>query len=127
VSDTSEPPPSRGGCLKPVLIFVVVVAVVSIAFGAMSSDDSDEGGSLGYDEALAFFDADEEWPLTTTGGEGHCRSGGAVTWEVDGTEYALNGVAKQDGYTDITPIWKDAGGGLRVSIGPLIDATQTLC
>jgi hypothetical protein len=53
---------------------------------------------------------------------------GAVTFNVDGTLYAINGTA-EDAHMggNVGPIWKKAPGGLRVDIGGMIDKGLTLC
>lgn len=74
-----------------------------------------------------------DWPLTVDSGLLRCDGAngvGAVTIEVDGTVYALNGVAKGRGkYSDIAPIWADnpAAAGLKKDIGVLIDEGLKLC
>lgn len=70
-----------------------------------------------------------EWPLTVEAGTLNC-SGGAVTFETDGTRYAVNGTARATGdYPDIAPIWAPTPGGLglKKNIGDLIDQGLRLC
>jgi hypothetical protein len=72
----------------------------------------------------------DSWPLTVDSGELACE-GSAVTFKApDGTTYAVNGTAR--GSTDlpeIDRIWAEAPGtmGLKINIGPLIDAGLELC
>jgi hypothetical protein len=72
----------------------------------------------------------KQWPLTVDSGTLSCDGSdgvGSVTFETGGKLYAVNGLARQDGYADITPIWAKAGYGLRKNIGPLIDRGLKLC
>lgn len=95
-------------------------------------DVTDEPGLITRD------DLGEDWPLTVDYGVVSCETftaGGrdlqsATFTAPDGTEYALNGIARS--YTDaedVDPIWKDDPDmdGLKVDIGPLIDFGLTLC
>lgn len=54
---------------------------------------------------------------------------GAVSFESGGSVVAVNGTAKDTGMADIGPIWADnpAAAGLKLHIGPLIDAGLALC
>jgi hypothetical protein len=52
---------------------------------------------------------------------------GAVTFNVNGTTYGLNGTAQDSGFPAVNPIWKKAPGGLRVDIGGMIDKGLSLC
>lgn len=81
---------------------------------------------------------DEEWPLTVPGGVVACEeteAGGIdldlVTFtDVDGNEYAVNGSAgAQTDAPPIDDIWADDPDidGLKISIGPLIDAGLAVC
>lgn len=71
----------------------------------------------------------EEWPLTVDEGQIRCPGGGQLVLEVDGTEYALNGLAQGAGYADIDPIWADDPevDGLKVDVGWLISYGNTNC
>jgi hypothetical protein len=51
----------------------------------------------------------------------------AVTFNVDGTVYAVNGTAEDAGDKDIDPIWKQAPDDQRVDIGGMIDKDLSLC
>jgi hypothetical protein len=89
------------------------------------------GGEPG--EEVSRDEMGNDWPLTVESGTLRCagESGlGAATIEVDGSRYALNGIAKaQNAGQDIQPIWasSDDGTGLKKSIGPLIDRALALC
>lgn len=77
-------------------------------------------------------DFGSSWPLTVDSGTLRCEGEGgfgAVVINADGTDYAVNGVAKGQGYEPIDPIWADDPelAGLKVSIGPLIDRGLALC
>lgn len=77
----------------------------------------------------------KRWPLKVDGGVLRCdgadRTGAVVFVTEDGTEYAVNGLAKSDdSLADIRPIWandRELGMGLKKDIGPLIDQGLTLC
>lgn len=73
---------------------------------------------------------DGPWPFTVSQGILGCTQPpfpGAVTFNVEGTVYAVNGTAEDLGYKDIDPIWKKAPEGLRVDISGMIDKGLTLC
>ena len=73
------------------------------------------------------------WPLTVESGtlrcEGSERFGAIVFTDPDGNEYAVNGVAKGDGFAPIDPVWRDDPelAGLKVPLGPLIERGLALC
>lgn len=74
----------------------------------------------------------DAWPLTVDGGHLRCIRAGAVVFRApDGSDYAVNGMAKSMGYPDIGPIWADHPkalfAGHKVSIGPLIQRGLALC
>jgi len=63
-----------------------------------------------------------EWPLTVSEGTIWCVGAGRLVFEADGTQYALNGLAKGTGeYADIEAIWLDDPevDGLKVGIDGL--------
>lgn len=83
-------------------------------------------------------DLGKEWPLTVDYGVMACedKTAGGMALQIatftapDGTEYALNGTAKDHtDAKDIAPIWADnpQTAGLKISIGPLIDRARALC
>lgn len=51
-------------------------------------------------------DYGDKWPFTVEKGDLACRNN-AVFFVVNGTAYAVNGVASAQGYNDITPIWRE--------------------
>lgn len=75
----------------------------------------------------------EDWPLTVDEAKVRCEGAMAVVVEADGETYALNGVARQAGYPNVDPIWRDhpdVPDGMdpwKVNIGPLIDLGLELC
>lgn len=95
-------------------------------------------------------DYGKKWPFTVEKGDLSCRKN-AVFFVVDGTAYAVNGVASAQGYQDITPIWREdpefleytkqvakeekktlaevqkITGILRVNISPVLNAGLELC
>ena len=68
------------------------------------------------------------WPLTLLEGTLRCEGAGAVVIRAtDGRDFGVNGLAAK--YLDIAPVWADdpANPGLKMSLGPLIDAGAKLC
>jgi hypothetical protein len=71
-----------------------------------------------------------EWMLTVDSGKLVCEDPSTIIFIApDGTRYAVNGTAKNRGYTDIRPIWKDDPQipGNKINIGTLIDEGLKLC
>lgn len=73
---------------------------------------------------------DEWWPFTVEAGTLRCDRG-AVTFEVEGTVYALNGTAQAMRMgEEIDPIWADAETlhcGLKKSVSALVSIGLELC
>lgn len=92
-----------------------------------------------------------DWPFKVSDGKLMCI-GNAVIFKTDKNEYAINGVAKQEGYTAIEPIWKEdpafyqmaeqlaisegktvkevinlMGTPTRINIGVIVERGLTLC
>lgn len=63
----------------------------------------------------------DSWPLTVDSGEIECIDTYFMVFRSGGETYALNGLAKGQGYADITPIWKDNPKipGAKMDISPL--------
>lgn len=56
------------------------------------------------------------------------RGWGSVTFKARGDVYAVNGLAKGQGFKDIEPIWADdPETGSKKNIGPIIDRGLALC
>lgn len=93
----------------------------------------------------------EKWPFSVSSGRLECK-GQAVILHAEGKAYAVNGVAKQNGYAPIEAIWKEdpaffemankiaksenkpvkdvikvMGSPTRISIGPILDSGLKLC
>lgn len=69
-----------------------------------------------------------EWPFTVDEGTLMCGSPSQVSFTANRTMYALNGTAKQaGGLDDINEIWASSGPGLKVNLGPVIEAGLKLC
>lgn len=104
------------------------VAIGFVTFLALAACG---GGSDGKTVGKADFG--DAWPLTVEQGTLRCEGGGgvgAVTIEVDGVTYALNGTAKsQKKGQDIQPIWAPNPdiAGSKKDIGVLIDEGLKLC
>lgn len=105
-----------------------VVALAALSLAGCSGSDSGLSGSSGSSVAVSQSTWTRgEWPFTVSHGVLGCTDPQQVTFNVDGTAYAVNGSAMDAGFRDIKPIWKPAPGGLRVDIGPMIDKGLTLC
>jgi hypothetical protein len=105
----------------------VLVAVGVVVLPACSSDVAEVELHNGpqYAEAEGF-----DWPLTVEQIGFECPGGNQlVIVTEDGTQYAGNGLAKDGGYADIDPIWKDDPdfAGLKASIGELIEWGNATC
>ena len=87
------------------------------------------------------------WPFTVPEGRLRCTKN-SVTFEANGSTYAINGTAQSRGFPRVDPIWKHdttmeesyakqkgitlaaarkAIGTVRVNIGPIIKAGLALC
>jgi hypothetical protein len=111
---------------------LAIVLAVPLVFGACGSDTSST--SDGESNTVGRSDLGKAWPLTVESGELNCEGSdgvGQATITVDGTTYALNGLAKSnDSNEDVQAIWaedKKLGMGLKKDIGPLIDRALELC
>ena len=76
----------------------------------------------------------DAWPLTVDRGSIGCDiQNSAFFQDESGTRWGLNGVAAQNGYSDIAPIWADAAPlapglpPLKKNIGPLLDPAVDMC
>jgi hypothetical protein len=104
-----------------------LVAVGVVVLSACSSDvvEVELHDGPQYAEVEGF-----DWPLTVERIGFECPGGNQlVIVTEDGTQYAGNGLAKDGGYADIDPIWKDDPdfAGLKVGIGELIEWGNTTC
>jgi hypothetical protein len=109
----------------------VVIAQVALALAIAACG----GGGDDQSEKISNDSFDGTWPFTVDSGTLRCDGSegfGSVTFEADGTVYAINGVARQRGDgEDVRPIWKDnpdpIAGGPKVSIGDVINEGLALC
>jgi hypothetical protein len=77
----------------------------------------------------------EEWPLKVPSGDLRCEGsegfGSVVFTAPNGTDYAVNGPALDNGYPEIEPIWRFEPGlekyELRVNMSPLLERGLALC
>ncbi len=102
-------------------------ALLVAGCGSGSSSAGGAGSSIDVSESTWH---DGQWPFTVSQGVLGCAQPpfpGAVTFNVDGTLYGLNGTAQDGGDAAPDPIWKKVPGGLRVDIGPMIDKGLSLC
>jgi len=114
-----------------------VGALVLAVAGCGAGDGSSTDGVVTREQ---FEERDLTWPLTVDEGELRCEDE-AITITVDGTVYAVNGLAKARGAQPIDPVWADdielakeieeAGGDgsfiPKISIHDLISVGQELC
>jgi Protein of unknown function (DUF2511) len=98
----------------------IVRRALLVSLVAASACSSSSGNS----EEVSRADLGSDWPLTVDSGTLVCEGAGSVTFTVNGTTYAVNGLAEG---ADIDPIWADSGDGLKKNIGPLIDRGLSLC
>lgn len=113
--------------LRPWYATAALVVLLTGCGGGESGDEANTATdeAEGYISEATFSDP---WPFTTTEGVVGCEGAGSVTFTSDGTTYAINGTARdQTDYPDFDPIWKDAEGGLKVNIGPVIDMGLEMC
>jgi hypothetical protein len=107
---------------------LIVLVLIAAACGSGSGDSTGSSAPGKITEA----ELGEEWPFTVSEGILRCHGSagfGAVTFEADGTEYAVNGVAKGQDYPPVDPVWADdpTVDGLKKNIGPVIDRGLDLC
>ena len=113
-------------------VSLLVVLALCLCVGCGGGDDGGDGGG---DEpgAVSKGELGEEWPFSVSEGVLHCEGSGgvgAVTFEADGTTYAVNGFAKElEAGADIEEIWANnpAIPGTKKNIGPIIDRGLALC
>jgi hypothetical protein len=115
-------------------VFAVVagsVVVLSALYGWASGGDPKQASQVA-DRSRSVRQGDvQPWPFTVDSGTLRCRNSILVTFESpDGTEYGLNGSARNVGYPGAEPIWAAdpaLGNGLKVDIGPMIAEGNALC
>jgi hypothetical protein len=75
----------------------------------------------------------DDWPLTISVGEVQCDRDAVIFIGEDSATYAVNGTAlgraDKEGWRDIEEIWADdpENPGLKIYLGPVIDAGLELC
>lgn len=107
----------------------LLLLLLAAALLSCSPSDDEPGG-----QKVSRNDYGKNWPLTVESGTLDCEGSdgiGEATITVDGTTYALNGLAKQNpDNADVRPIWADdpeLGQGSKKDIGVLIDDALELC
>jgi hypothetical protein len=70
-------------------------------------------------------DYGERWPFNVTRGWLRCEGAGAIILNVQGTDYAVNGLASSR-YAPIHAVWKSKQAD-DISAGPIISRGLTLC
>ncbi len=96
-----------------------LIALLSIALAACSSFGS---------KHITAQDWSGTYPFKVDGYL-ECEAGGAIVFKGGGRAYAVNGTAKDKGYPDPAPIWKDnpAIPGSKLDISEVISEGQKLC
>lgn len=125
--------------LLPILVAAVVSGCAGApgVHGAQIASDSGVSRDTGP-VTLTSSDYGNDWPLTVPTAVVRCEDPlsngyGSVTVTIEGTEYAVNGDARQSGrWPDFTTssYWRDdtqLGAGVKVSIDPVIEAGLKLC
>lgn len=105
----------------------MLLVIVSSAFMASACSSEPDTHHIDSETADALGWA---WPLTVDEGDISCPGAGRLVFTADGTDYALNGLAKSENkYADIDPIWKADPDteGLKIGIGDLIAYGNTAC
>ena len=88
------------GCLLPLLAFFALI------IWAVVSGDETTTKVATKSQRITHQDVGDDWPLTVDSGVLMCENG-AVTFHVDGKDYAVNGFARSLNLgDDIRPIWK---------------------
>lgn len=108
---------------------VVLVTTLTLA-GLISTSCGSSTSQPPPGKVVSKADYGEQWPLTVPSGTLRCSGAGAVTIEVDGTVYAVNGTAMGlKRWPDVEKIWAPdpKTEGLKISIGGLISDGLKLC
>ncbi|MDQ1629578.1 MAG: hypothetical protein QOI54_3322 [Actinomycetota bacterium] len=101
--------------------------------GTSTGTDDSADAAPATARAVSAADYGADWPLTVDHGTLKCDGSdgvGEATIDVDGTTYALNGIAKGNtDFSDIDPIWaaNPDVDGLKKDISVLIDDALKLC
>lgn len=121
------------------LVIAVALLVCGCASGCSGSSENVSGTKGKSVEVTQATWHSGKWPFSVSRGILGCHMPpfpGAVTFNVDGTTYAVNGDAEnqaaEEHYEDINPIWlkepsRVGGEDLRADIGGMIDLGLKLC
>ena len=121
----------------------ILVGIAGVCALVLTVAGCGAGGGSSTDGVVTreqFEERDLTWPLTVDEGELRCEDE-AITITVDGTVYAVNGLAEARGAQPIDPVWADdtelakeieeAGGDSsfipKIPITDLISVGQELC
>lgn len=121
-----------------IAIILVLAAIIALARLGDESEDNNRGDGRQQEANEAWIEPGNitgDWPFTVSGGTLRCDPrdiGGAVTFETDGTVYALNGTALTlEAGEDIrtSSVWRDTGDPVapKIDIGPVIKRGLELC
>lgn len=74
-------------------------------------------------------DFGDQWPLTVESGYINCIGWRTAVFHHGGQTYALNGLAKGEGFAPLDPIWRDnpGRGGPKMSVDPLLSLALKRC
>jgi hypothetical protein len=124
---------------KPLMLLLWVIAALVALSGCGESAGSLSGTKGKSIEVTRASWHDGKWPFSVSHGILGCHTPpfpGAVTFNVDGMTYWINGdagnVANEEHYEDVHPIWLKepssyGGEELRVNIGGIISRGLRLC
>jgi Protein of unknown function (DUF2511) len=106
---------------------VLTIALVPFLYGAAWLSRREQVGPT-KSMRVSRSQLGEEWPFTVEEGLVQGRGWGSVTFKARGEVYAVNGVAKGQGFKNIDAIWaNDPATGLKKNIGPIIERGLELC
>lgn len=94
-------------------IFGTILAIVFffipfIDLGDHSADaDHKEHSTIEQGTKLTRSEFKDDWPLTVDTGYVGCTGKDSAIFRYDNKTYALNGIASQNGYQEIDPIWAE--------------------
>ena len=108
--------------LKWILSLLAFLLVLALVIGSLTKD----GPISNNERIISESEYGNDWPFTVRQGRLKCTDS-AVTFEADGTTYAVNGTAQSRGYPRIDSIWKHGVTTPRISISSVLHDGLVLC